>query len=296
MNIFLVPSAPPLTSAILHNPVRPHVTPAHSGAGAAVRSPSGAAARAPAPSPSSPLPPQRYRALRARYNALLVTLYERTSLTLREIAAVAGRTDRAVQMLVRALGCLPRNAKNCRPGTDVGVRRAGPRPPPLNAPATRRVVAAFADVARELAASAEAQAASDLQRATARAKRRAARTQTRVMASAARELSHLAAVIENAAAAQDALAAGGKRKARHSRAGKPAEAPKRPSRAEMWEAQQRVLREQEARMHEAHEAARRPRPRPPPRRRASDDADRRIDAIAERYTAAASAGPRIRGL
>ncbi len=69
----------------------------------------GAATRAPAP--PSPLSPQRYRALRARYNALLVTLYERTSLTLREIAVLAGRTDRAVQMLVRALGCRPRNAK-----------------------------------------------------------------------------------------------------------------------------------------------------------------------------------------
>ena len=122
------------------------------GAGAAVRSPSGAAARTPAPSPSSPLPPQRYRALRARYNALLVTLYERSALTLREIAAVAGCTDRAVQMLVRALGCRPRNAKKCRPGTDVGLRRAGARPPPLNAPAMRRAVAAFAGVARELAA------------------------------------------------------------------------------------------------------------------------------------------------
>ena len=109
-------------------------------------------------------------------------------LTLREIAAVAGCTKRAVQMLVRALGCRPRNARKCRPGTSVGVRRAGPRPPPLNAPAARRVVAAFADVARELAASADAQAASELQRATARAERRAARTQTRVMASAMREL------------------------------------------------------------------------------------------------------------
>ena len=76
-----------------------------SGAGAAVRSPSGAAARTPAPSPSSPLPPQRYRALRARYNALLVTLYERTTLTLREIATAAGRTERAMQIRVRALGC-----------------------------------------------------------------------------------------------------------------------------------------------------------------------------------------------
>ena len=48
------------------------------GAGATAPVPSGAAARAPAPF-SSPLPPQRYRALRARYNALLVTLYERST-------------------------------------------------------------------------------------------------------------------------------------------------------------------------------------------------------------------------
>ena len=159
------------------------------GARAAIaRSPSGVAARAsaPSPSPSSPLPPQRYRALRARYNALLVTLYERSTLTLREIAAVAGHTDRAVQMLVRALGCRPRNAKACRPGTDTGVRRGGPRPPPLNAPATRRVVAAFAGVARELAASVEARAAGELNRATARATRRTARTQSRVVRRARR--------------------------------------------------------------------------------------------------------------
>ena len=266
------------------------------GAGAADRSPSGPAARTPAPSPSSPLPPQRYRALRARYNALLVTLYERSTLTLREIAAVAGHTDRAVQMLARALGCRPRHAKKCRPGTSVGVRRAGPRPPPLNAPATRRVVAAFAGVARELAASAQARAASELQRATARAKRRAARTQTRVMTSAARELGHLAAVFENAAAAQDALAAGRKRKAKHSRAGKAAEAPKPRPRAEMWDAQQRFMREQEARMAEAHAAARRPEAAPAAAPTLVADVDRRIDAIAERHTAGPRREPRIRGL
>ncbi len=134
------------------------------GAGTAVRSPSGAAARAPSPS-SSPLPPQRYRALRARYNALLVTLYERSSLTLREIAAVAGRTARAMQIRVRALGCRPRDATKCRAGTTLGVRRAGPRPPRLNAKATQRVLAAFAGVAREPSASADAQAASEAKRA-----------------------------------------------------------------------------------------------------------------------------------
>src|SRR4029079_19091451 len=108
---------------------------------------------------------------------------------------------------------------------------------------------------RELAASAEKRAAEDLQRATARAKRRAARTQNRMTTSAARELGHLAAVFENAAAAQDALAGGGQ--AKHSRADTHISAPKPRSRAQMWEAQQRVLREQTAQMHEAHEAARR---------------------------------------
>jgi hypothetical protein len=226
----------------------------------------------------------------------LVTLYERSTLTLREIAAAAGRTERAVQFLVRALGCWPRYARKCRPGTSVGVRRAGPKPPPLNAPATRRVVAAFAGVARELAAYTEARAASDLQRATARAKRRAARAQTRVMASAARQLGHLAVVFENAAAAQDALAAGRKRKPQHSRAGKAAEARKPRARAEMWDAQQRVVREQEARMREAHAAARRAEAAPAAAPTFAADADRRIDAIAERHYAGPRREPRIRGL
>jgi len=58
----------------------------------------------------------------------------------------------------------------------------------------------------------------------------------------------------------------------------------------MWEAQQRVLREQTAQMHEAHEAARRAEAAP------AADADRRIDAIAERYRAGPRREPRIRGL
>jgi hypothetical protein len=268
------------------------------GAGAADRLPSGEAARTPAPSPSSPLPPQRYRALRAHYNALLVALYERSTLTLREIAAAAGRTERAVQYLVRALGCRPRYARKGRRGATIGARRPGASPPPLNAPAARRVVAAFAGVARELAAYTEARAAADLQRATARAKRRAARTQTRVMTSAARQLGHLAAVFENTAAAQDALAAGRKRRLKHFRAGKAAEAAKPQARAEMWDAQQRVMREQEARMRAAHAAARRAEAAPPaaPALAADADADRRIDAIGERYYAKPRREPRIRGL
>jgi hypothetical protein len=254
------------------------------GAGAADRAPTGAATRAPAPPPSSPLPPQPYRALRARYNALLVTLYERTSLTLREIAGLAGRTDRAVGMLVRALGCRPRNAKTCRPGTNVGVRRAGSRPPPLNAPATRRVAAAFAEVARELAASAENRAASELQRATARAARRTRRTQTRMMASAARELAHLAATIEHAAAAKLALAAGPKR------ARKPASAPKQRSREDVRRAQERALLAGQARMYAANRAAAAAAAPPDP------GVARRGDGIAERTSAEPRPGPRIRSL
>ena len=227
-----------------------------SGAGAAVRSPSGPAA--PAPSPSSP---QHYRALRPRYNALLVTLYERSTLTLREIAAVASRTDRAVQITVRALGCRPRNARTCRPGTNVGVRRAGPKPPPLSAAATRRAVADFAGVARELAASAEARAASELQRATARAKRRTARTQSRVMAGTARELTYLAAAMEHTAATQRMVAAKPSRKPARKPPSKsarnPAKASKPRWRPDMRDVQEQAMRQQEARMWEAHQAARR---------------------------------------
>ena len=179
--------------------------------------------------------------------------------------------------MVRALGCRPRNAKTCRPGTDVGVRRAGPRPPRLNAPATRRAVAAFAGVARELAASAQARAAGELHRATARAERRTARTQLRVLAGAARSLRHVAATMEDAAAARQMLTGQRERKAGRSHA-------KRPSRKEMWLVQERARRAGEARMHEAHEAARRKAAlavAPPP----DTDADRRINAIAESYYA-----------
>jgi hypothetical protein len=263
-----------------------------SGVGVAARSPSGAAARA--PQPSSPPPPQRYRALRARYNALLVTLYERTSLTQREIAAAAGHTVRSVQMLVRALGCLPRNAERCRPGTDVGVRRAGMRPPPLNAPAARRLLAAFAGVARELAAFTEAQAGDELQRATVRAQQRTARAQRRVMASAMRELSHLAVVIENVSAAKDALAGRGTRRA--SRAGQSAKKPKWPSREEMFERQQRVLRRQEMAMYAAHDAARAAKAAAAATPASESEAARRLNAIAERRYPAPQRGPRIRGL
>jgi hypothetical protein len=261
----------------------------NSGAGAAVRAPSGAAARAPSPS-SSPLPPQRYRALRARYNALLVTLYERSSLTLREIAAVAGRTERAMQIRVRALGCRPRDATKCRAGTTLGVRRGGPRPPRLNAKATQRVLAAFADVARELAASADAQAASEAKRATARAVSRTARAQRRVMASAARQLGHLAKTMEHASAAGETLA----RKATRSRARKPDAAPKRFSPAQAWLANQRILGEQ-ARIRQAHEeAARQAEAAATSAPTAEEDFERRLDALAARIRPRPRPGPRVR--
>jgi hypothetical protein len=254
------------------------------GAGASGRALSGVAVRPPAPSPlpslSCPLPPWRYRALRARYNALLVTLYERSTLTLREIAAVAGRTDRAVQITVRALGCRPRNARTCRPGTNVGVRRAGPKPPPPSAAATRRAVADFAGVARELAASAEARAASELQRATARAKRRTARTQSRVMAGTARELTYLAAAMEHTAATQRMVAAKPSRKPSRKSARNPAKASKPRWRPDMRDVQEQAMRQQEARMWEAHQAARRAEAAP----------------LAERTGAEPQTQPRIRRL
>jgi hypothetical protein len=244
------------------------------------------------PAPSCPLPPWRYRALRARYSALLVTLYERSNLTLREIAAVAGRTDRAVQIMVRVLGCRPRNARTCRPGTNVGVRRAGPRPPPLSAAATRRAVADFAGVARELAASAEARVASDLQRATARAKRRATSAQTRTLTGTARRLSHLATVMEHTGVTRRMLMAEPLQKPARKPASKSAK-PAKASRADMQRAQERALREQEARMWQAHQARRAeaaPLASPP-----SADGAGRAGRVAE-HACAPQKPPRIRRL
>jgi hypothetical protein len=268
-----------------------------SGAGAAVGSPSGAAARASAPLPSPAPSPQRYRALRARYNALLVTLYERTDLTLREIALLAGRTERAVQMLVRALGCRPRKGW-CRPGTSIGLRRGGPRPPPLNAPATRRVTAAFAEVASALAASPQMRAASELQRATAKAQRRAARTQMRVMLGAARELRSLAAAMEDLAAIRPMPTS----KRKRSRARQPANTV-RPSRPDLRPElcpdlpaePERARLEPEARLLQAHppaEAAKAVAAAEPPA--FSPDIDRRINEIAARYNAEPPSRPQPR--
>jgi hypothetical protein len=64
----------------------------------------------------------------------------------------------------------------------------------------------------------------------------------------------------------------------------------------MWEAQQRVMREQAAAMAEAHAAARRAKAAPAAATALAADADRRIEAIAERHSAGPRRGPRIRGL
>ena len=61
---------------------------------------------------------------------------------------------------------------------------------------------------------------------------------------------------------------------------------------EMRDAQERVMREQQSRMHEMHEAVR----ATPPAAAAKPPDDRRIDAIAERFYAARRRGPRVRGL
>jgi uncharacterized membrane protein len=64
----------------------------------------------------------------------------------------------------------------------------------------------------------------------------------------------------------------------------------------MSDAQQRVMAEQQTRMREAHAAAQRTKAGTDAVPAPAADADRRIDAIAERYYAEPRRGPRIRGL
>src|SRR5581483_8368869 len=125
--------------------------------------------------------------------------------------------------------------------------------------------------------------------ATARAARRAARTQMRMMASAARELRYLAAAMEHTAAARAGFADRPPRSRERNLSR--TWAWKGREREEMWEKQQQVLRQQQVRMHEAHEAARRAKAEAAAAAAAAEAqardaaAERRIDTMVARYRA-----------
>ena len=255
---------------------------------------------APAMAPNTAPLASPYRQLRAQFDAALVTLYERTALTVRAIARLAGRTDRDIYLHVRRLGCRPHNAKTCRPGLDHGVRRAGPAAPPLDAQAAAAAHEAFGAVAQRLAALADLRLADDLHCATATAQRRTLRTVRRKLVRDARSLQHLACAFDDLAAVRARLEA----PAKPPRKLKPARKPKRPSGPTPEE--ERVWRLQWMRQIDAHDAkrqaeraARAAKPAPPPVEVPVLDAEteRRINEIAEQYYARAQdKGPRVRKL
>ena len=271
------------------------------GAGAAVRSPSGAAARAPAPIAVIPAPAAALsRAAGALQRAAGHALRAHEPDAARDRGGSRAAPTAPCRCMVRALGCRPRNAKTCRPGTDVGLRRAGPRPPPLNAPATRRVVAAFAGVARELAAS--ARDAGGLRAATRHRARRAAHRAHADPRDRRRGAGAHASRGRDGGRGGDAACARGRAQAQgqvlsRAQASRPPRRRSRDRGRTLWRAQERVLREQEARMWQAHQAADRAKAAPAAAPPALDpDVDRRIDEIAERHDAEPRQRPRIRRL
>lgn len=128
-----------------------------------------------------PLPyASRYRHLRARYNAALVLVYERTALPVTEIARIAGVSLRATYCLLRKLGARARQPHMCRPGVSVGPRRSGPAPKPLGSAEARRAISAFREAVRRMRADRHARAGEELRRATEWAQHRVARAAQRV--------------------------------------------------------------------------------------------------------------------
>ncbi len=248
----------------------------------------------------------RYRQLRAEFNAALVTLYERTALPVLDIAAIAGRTDRAIYWVLRKLGAQARRPDMCRPGVPLRLRRrVGPPPQPLDAESYRQAVADFQLVVQRLREDAKARHAADLHRATDRAAHRTAQTRHRMLLADARSLRHPAAAREVDAAAGAELKPRAATRPRRQPSSRPRLRPE-------WAfAEQRVLRQQNMRMMEAHaakreaeEKARAAAPPPPPPLPplvvppVDPEKARRINEIAERYYARAEEekGPRIRKL
>ena len=136
-----------------------------------------------------------YRALRARYNAALLTLYERTALPVDDIAGIAGVTVRVVQMMLCELGARARHAKSCRPGVKLRLQR-GPRPRRPGKAAARRAVTAFRAVARLLRAEALARRRREFERAVIRARRAADRALRRSQLTTAHSVRYLATTVE----------------------------------------------------------------------------------------------------
>ena len=139
-------------------------------------------------------------------NDSIRTLYEDTLVPVREIARIAGVTERNVYALVRRLGCRPR--VRLAPG---GGRRIVPftaaTDGPLDAKSVQRALTRCNRAVRKANRLAAAARAARDERAAMRQARRAAGTKARTLVLLARTLRDLAAVVTGARKAQRIRAA-----------------------------------------------------------------------------------------
>jgi hypothetical protein len=118
-------------------------------------------------------------------------LYEHSLVPVREIARLAGLTERNVYATVRRRGCRPRVHVGAGAGRRIVVPANEAAPEPLDLKATRQVIAAFATArqrALDAVAARAAAAQAREQRAAEREAEREQEAELRAMAERARDL------------------------------------------------------------------------------------------------------------
>lgn len=139
-------------------------------------------------------------------------LYERSLVPVREIARLAGITERNVYATVRRRGCAPRMRLGPGGGRRLAALTEGDAPAGLDAQAVTRAIAACEQARERLQRSAAANAEALARKANARQSKREIEADARVLSVLTRALQDLARVDELNAARDGAKAGQGRTK------------------------------------------------------------------------------------
>jgi hypothetical protein len=131
---------------------------------------------------------------RRAQNDAIRTLYEETLVPVREIARLAGVTERNIYALVRRLGCRPRVRLASGGGRRIVPSGTAGTADSLDAAVVRDAIARCADAVDQARRLADASRAARTRSAALRQDRKAASRQARVLALLARTMRDLAAV------------------------------------------------------------------------------------------------------
>ena len=132
---------------------------------------------------------------------LIARLYEHSLVPVREIARLAGITERNVYATVRRLGCRPRMRTAPGGGRRVALDYEGPEPAALDEAALARALTACSEAAQRQREASAAKVQARRQKALARRRKRASEADARTLSMLAQAMRDLA-IVEDAVARQ----------------------------------------------------------------------------------------------